>query len=154
MLPNREILNPAEENVITSVRVFNYPVQKVFSAWSQPEHLKTWWGPKGFTNTFHEFNFTEGGTWKFVMHGPDGTNYDNESTFVKIEEPSLIVLNHIVSPLFQVQAAFREQGSQTQLTFRMVFLSAALCEQLKPVCVPSNEENFDRLEAVLQNMQA
>lgn len=152
MLPNHEIQNPADDCVITSTRGVNCSREKVFGAWKNPEQLKAWWGPKGFTNTFHEFNFTEGGSWKFVMHGPDGANYDNESTFIKIQEPSSIVFNHIVSPLFQVQASFEGDGAQTKLTFKMIFLSADLCEQLKPICVPSNEENFDRLEAVLQKM--
>ena len=152
MLPNHEIQSPAEDCVIISTRSFNYSREKVFGAWKKPEYLKTWWGPKGFTNTFQEFSFTEGGRWKFIMHGPDGANYDNESTFIKIEEPSLIVFNHIVSPLFQVQASFDGDETQTKLTFKMIFLSADLCEQLKPICMPSNEENFDRLDAVLQKM--
>lgn len=152
MLPNYEIQNPTDDCVIVSTRVFSYSREKIFSAWKNPEDLKVWWGPNGFTNTFHDFSFTEGGSWKFVMHGPDGANYDNESTFVKIEESSLIVFNHIVSPLFQVQASFESERDKTKLTFKMIFLSADLCEQLKPICVPSNEENFDRLEAVLQKM--
>ena len=152
MLPSYLILDSKDECVILSKRVFNFPREKVFRAWSQPEHLKAWWGPKGFTNTFSEFHFCEGGSWKFVMHGPDGANYDNESTFVKIEEPRLIVFNHIVSPLFQVQASLDAVGGQTMFTFKMIFLSAALCEQLKPVCIPSNEENFDRLDVELSKM--
>ena len=61
-------------------------------------------------------------------------------------------MNHVVAPLFQIQVAFEEPGSQTKLTFKMIFLSADLCEQLKPICIPSNEENFDRLFEVLQKM--
>ena len=132
--------------------MFNFPREKLFCAWAQPQHLKNWWGPKNFTNTFHEFDFAEGGHWKFIMHGPDGTDYDNESKFVKIRSPELIVLNHISNPQFQVQATLEEVGEQTKLTFKMIFLSAALCENLKLVCVPSNEENFDRLEAELAKM--
>jgi uncharacterized protein YndB with AHSA1/START domain len=154
MLPNHEMLNPAEECVITSARTFHYPCSKFFKAWSQPEHLKVWWGPDGFTNTFHEFNFTEGGWWKFTMHGPDGADYLNECLFLKIEPYKHLVWNHYPSPLFQMNVRFEEEGSNTKLIFRMVFLTKELCEQLKPVCIPKNEENFNRLEAVLQKMQA
>jgi uncharacterized protein YndB with AHSA1/START domain len=55
-----------------------------------PNHLKNWWGPKGFTNTFNEFDLRPGGKWSFVMHGPDKGNYVNECEFVKIEKPKLI----------------------------------------------------------------
>lgn len=152
MLPDHPIADSSSDCEIISVRTFNFPRSKVFQAWAQPQHLKNWWGPKGFTNTFHEFDFTEGGHWSFIMHGPDGANYDNESRFVKIQQPELIVLNHISNPQFQVQATFDETGEKTTLTFKMIFLSAALCENLKPICIPSNEENFDRLEAELQKL--
>lgn len=152
MLPDKTITNATVECEIVSQRVFDYPRAKVFEAWKTPEYLQSWWGPKGFTNTFIEFNFSEGGRWKFVMHGPNGANYENECTFIKIEEPSFIVMNHVVAPLFQVQAGFEELGPQTKLSFKMIFLSADLCEQLRPICIPSNEENFDRLLEVLQKM--
>ena len=57
---------------IVSIRVFDFPRELVFNAWTDPEHLVHWWGPKGFTNTFHEFDLRPGGIWRFVMHGPDG----------------------------------------------------------------------------------
>ena len=151
-LPSYPITDSNPDCEIISTRTFNFSRAKVFSAWAHPQHLKNWWGPKGFTNTFHEFDFSEGGKWKFVMHGPDGANYDNESQFVKIQEPELIVLNHISPPLFQINAHFEEEGEKTKLTFKMIFLSATLCEQLKPICIPSNEENFDRLEVELSKM--
>ena len=52
-------------------RVFNVPREFVFKAWTDPNHLCQWWGPKGFTNTFQEFDMRPGGHWHFVMHGPD-----------------------------------------------------------------------------------
>jgi uncharacterized protein YndB with AHSA1/START domain len=151
-LPCTEIIDANPDCEIISIRTFNFTCEKVFRAWSEAAHLKNWWGPKGFTNTFHEFDFTEGGKWKFIMHGPDSVNYDNESQFVKIENPVLIVLNHISNPKFQVNARFEEVRGKTKLTFKMIFLSKELCEQLQPICIPSNEQNFDRLEAELSKM--
>ena len=54
-------------------------VDQVFAAIRQPERLSRWWGPAGFTNTFEVCEFKKGGRWSFVMHGPDGRNYPNES---------------------------------------------------------------------------
>ncbi len=139
-------------NEILSTRVINAPREKVYRAFANPQHLKNWWGPAGFTNTFYEFDLRAGGKWKFTMHGPDGANYENESDFVEIVENEQIVFNHVVNPLFQMVISFEEAEGKTKFGFRMIFESEELCNQLKPICLPSNEENFDRLEAQLALM--
>jgi len=73
-----EILTTTPECEIISSRTFSFPQELVFRAWSEPDHLKNWWGPAGFTNTFIEFDFRVGGKWSFIMHGPDKGNYANE----------------------------------------------------------------------------
>lgn len=145
---------PAEispEREIVSTRLFAVSCERLFQAWLDPQQLQTWWGPRGFTNTFHEFNPTPGGRWHFTMHGPDGKHYPNESIFVEILQNQRIVFDHISQPVFRLIATFepRENNTQTHLTFRMVFNDANLCSKLKPICVPANEENFDRLERVV-----
>jgi uncharacterized protein YndB with AHSA1/START domain len=50
----------------------------VFRAWTDPQHLARWWGPRGFTTTTHSMDVRPGGEWRFVMHGPDGTDYKNK----------------------------------------------------------------------------
>src|SRR6185369_4961866 len=67
-LPDREII---------TARVVNAPRELVWQAWTDPKHLAAWFGPHGFRNTFHEFAPKPGGHWRFVMHGPDGTDYKN-----------------------------------------------------------------------------
>lgn len=79
-----EIINTTPENEIVSTRVFEVNKETLFKAWSDPNHLKNWWGPKGFTNTFREFDFRVGGKWSFTMHGPDKGHYQNECEFIKI----------------------------------------------------------------------
>ncbi len=133
-------------------RVFDAPPERVFKAWTDPNHLGQWWGPKGFTNTFEEFDIRPGGHWRFVMHGPDGTNHKNHSIFVEVVEPERIVFNHISGPKFQVTAACAEQAGKTELTFRMLFESVAECERIKVFAFEVNEQNFDRLAAQLERM--
>lgn len=134
---------------IITTRVIDVPRDLVFKAWTDPEQLAKWWGPKGFTNTFHSFDQTPGGYWRFVMHGPDGTDYHNHIIFVEIVKPERIVFDHVSAPKFRVIATFSDEAEKTKLTFRMIFESAKVCEQLKPVCGPANEENFDRLSELL-----
>ncbi|MDQ2942689.1 MAG: SRPBCC family protein, partial [Candidatus Dormibacteraeota bacterium] len=116
---------PSDREII-STRVFGAPRELVFKAFSDPAWLVHWWGPKGFTNTFHMFDLRPGGFWRFVMHGPDGVNYENESVFVEIVKPERIVFRHL-RPIheFQMTITFVEQDGKTRLEWRMLFPSVA-----------------------------
>lgn len=148
-----EILETTPESEIVSTRIFNCNREIMYEAWSNPEHLKTWWGPKGFTNTFNEFDFRPNGKWRFIMHGPEKGNYVNECTFIKIIPLKLIAWNRSSQPLFQVVATFEEvTKNKTKLVFKMKFETVNECNKLKPFVVDKNEENFDKLEIVLQKI--
>lgn len=148
-----EIINTSPDCEIVSSRVVSAPQELVFRAWSEPGHLKNWWGPAGFTNTFNEFDFRVGGKWSFIMHGPDKGNYPNECEFIKIEEPSLIAWKRYSKPLFQVVATFEEvSADETKIVFKMLFDSPEECSKIKAFAVDKNEENFDRLENELFKM--
>ncbi|WP_304068343.1 SRPBCC family protein [Pedobacter glucosidilyticus] len=149
------IFHTTPDREIVSTRIFNATQQNLFQAWANPQYLKKWWGPKGFINTFNEFDFRVGGKWSFIMHGPEKGNYANECEFVEIIIPSLIAWKRHSKPLFQVVASFEEiNHKQTKLVFKMIFDTAEECEKLKPFVVDKNEENFDKLEDVLLSMKA
>jgi len=140
--------------IIVSTRTINYTIDEVFRAWTDPAHLKNWWGPKGFTNTFNEFDLRPGGRWSFIMHGPEKGNYINECVFEKIDEPNLISWNRLSNPIFKVVASFEsEPGNKTKITFRMIFNSVKEFETIKKFAPEKNEENFDRLETELEKMK-
>ncbi|HEY1901116.1 MAG TPA: SRPBCC family protein [Terracidiphilus sp.] len=130
---------------IVTTRVFDAPRALVFESWTDPEQLKVWWGPHGFTNTFHHFDMKPGGTWRYTMHGPDGTNYENEMKFVEIIEPARIVIDHVTPPRFQLTVLFEELGEQTKITFRQLFETSAVREQIQSRAMRGNEENLERL---------
>jgi uncharacterized protein YndB with AHSA1/START domain len=138
--------DPASE--IISTRVFNMSRDRLFDAFSDPKQLAQWWGPKGFTNTFDEFDFRPGGDWKFTMHGPDGKDYANHTRFIEIVPAERIVYEHI-APHFRMTITLGDAGSGTHMIWCMQFETAEICERFKPICVPANEENFDRLAAFL-----
>ena len=148
-----EILEVAPECQIVSSRVVNAPIELVFQAWTDPKHLKNWWGPAGFTNTFKEFDPRPGGKWRFTMHGPEKGNYVNECVFIKIEKPTLIAWNRLSDPLFQVVATFEELANgHTKIIFKMLFEDTRLCNTIKRFAPEKNEENFDKLENELRLM--
>ena len=75
---------------IVSSRIVNASRELVYRVWTDPGHLKNWWGPAGFTNTFIEFDLRVGGKWRFILHGAVKGNYANECEFIKIDKPSQI----------------------------------------------------------------
>lgn len=148
-----EILSTNPDREIATTRIVNSPIDLAFKAWTDPNQLKNWWGPKGFTNTFNEFDLRPGGKWSFIMHGPDKGNYHNECEFIKIDKPNLIAWKRHSKPLFKVMATFEEVSSdKTKIVFKMIFDTVDECSKLKPYVVDKNEENFDRLEAELAKM--
>jgi uncharacterized protein YndB with AHSA1/START domain len=115
---------------IIGVREFDAPRELVFSVWTDAKHLAQWWGPNGFTTTTSSFEFRPGGVWRFVMHGPDGRDYQNRVTFNEIVKPERIVYSHDgaedVEPVqFQQTVIFEDLGGKTKITWRGVFPTAA-----------------------------
>ncbi|MET1057344.1 MAG: SRPBCC family protein [Pedobacter sp.] len=138
---------------IVTVRTFNAPRAKAYKAFSDPDHLKNWWGPAGFTNTFHEFEFKEGGKWNFTMHGPEKGHYINSCEFTDLQFPSLISWKRYSQPLFRVVVTFEEiDPGQTKIIFRQVFDTAKECSKIRPFVEDKNEENMDRLETELNKI--
>lgn len=144
-------MNTPADNEILSSRVFPYSRQRVFDAFSDPQQLTLWFGPNGFTSTFETFDFRTCGEWVFMFHGPNGANYPNRNIFADIVPLERIVFDHVVPPHFRMTMTLAEEGGGTRLTWRMAFETVQLCETLKGICVPANEENFDRLAAHLNS---
>jgi uncharacterized protein YndB with AHSA1/START domain len=115
---------------IIGTRVFDAPRELVFAAFSDPKHLAQWWGPDGFTTTTSAFEFRAGGVWRFVMHGPDGRDYQNRVMFDVIEPPSRLVYRHTgdadVEPVkFTQNLTFEDLGGgKTRLTWHGTFETA------------------------------
>ncbi len=134
---------------LSTQRLLSASPRAVFAALENPDRLAKWWGPSGFTNTFELFEFRPGGKWVFVMHGPDGVNYHNECLFQEIQPDSKIVIEHVAAPWFTLTVTLTARGDQTHLTWDQEFESAAVADRLRPICEGANEQNLDRLAAIL-----
>ena len=143
-MKNREIL---------SSRIINSPVETVYQAFENPNHLKNWWGPEGFTNTIHEFDLRVGGNWILTMHGPEKGNYENSSVFKTVLPNKLISWERKSQPLFDMEIAFEKlEENKTLISFKMIFATAEECEKMRKFVEPKNEENFNRLEREIKTM--
>ena len=76
---------------IVGTREYDAPRDLVFSAFTDPNHLAQWWGPNGFKTTTLSFDMRPGGVWRFVMHGPDGRDYQNRITYLEVVKPQRLV---------------------------------------------------------------
>lgn len=136
---------------LVSCRTFEAPRNVVYRAWTEPELLSQWWGPNGFTNTFHTFEAKPGGVWEFTMHGPDGTDYPNRNVFSEVG-PECIVLRHESVHAFIITATFKDVDGGTELTFRQGFETEKEYNKFKPICEEANEQVLDRLGSLLKRL--
>jgi uncharacterized protein YndB with AHSA1/START domain len=84
---------PLDREIVLT-RVIDATREDVFDAWTDPEQLAAWFGPNGLTIETHEIDVREGGVWRFDMVGEGGLRYDNRMTFLRIERPRLIEVDH------------------------------------------------------------
>jgi uncharacterized glyoxalase superfamily protein PhnB/uncharacterized protein YndB with AHSA1/START domain len=112
--------NTADRELSIS-RLFNAPIELVWEVWTNPDHIKNWWGPDGFTNTIHLMNVKKDGEWNLTMHGPDGTDFKNKSIFKEIIPLKKIVYEHISGPKFLASVEFESQGDKTFIKWHMLF---------------------------------
>lgn len=141
--------SPHPELEIVSSRLFAQPASLLFAAFTDGRRLARWWGPKDFRSTFHEFDPQPGGRWRFTMHGPDGTDYPNESQFLEVVPPRRLVLRHLSGPEFKLTVTFADEHGGTRVTWRMEFATARLCARVRRYAAPANEESFERLAALV-----
>jgi uncharacterized protein YndB with AHSA1/START domain len=116
---------------IIMTRILHASRELVWQAWTDPQHVANWWGPRGFTTTIKKMDFRVGGAWEHVMHGPDGANYPNKSIFKEIVPLERITYSHGGGREEGPGASFNAtwtfeavEGGKTRLTGRLVFPSA------------------------------
>jgi len=122
------------EIIIT--RIFNAPRALVWQVWTEPQHIAQWWGPKGFTTRVEELDFRPGGRSRYVMTGPDGTEYPVTGVFQEIIPLERIVGTDEFDEGFEqttdmdlpegmiLTATFEDLGAQTRLTLHILHATA------------------------------
>lgn len=152
----------AKENELTITRILNAPRELVFEAFTKPEHLIKWWGPRGFTNTFKEINIKPGGVWRFTMHGW-GQDFPNKIVYKEIIKNERISYEHSGDDNpdddahFDAVITFEEQAAKkTRLTMTLIFKTKAERDNVveKSGAVDGGNQTIDKLEEQLAKMIA
>lgn len=116
---------PLDREIVIA-RVVDADRETTFRAWSDPAQIVLWFGPAGFAIETHEIDIRSGGLWRFDMVAPDGTRYSNRMTFLRIETPALIEVNHGTDQdhdpdSFRMLVTFDEQSNgKTVVTLRQM----------------------------------
>jgi uncharacterized protein YndB with AHSA1/START domain len=136
-------------------RVYDAPLAAVWDAWNDPEQAAQWWGPRGFTITTHSKDLRVGGTWRYTMHGPDGTDYPNVTPYLEVEPLKKLVYDHGGSddqpPLFRVTALFSAVNSnKTKLQMTMSFAMPEVATDIRKfIRQVGGNSTWDRLAEYL-----
>ncbi len=142
-------------NTIDITRIYDAPVKAVWEAWTDVKAVAKWWGPRGFTLTTHSKDFKVGGTWNYTMHGPDGVDYPNITTYHVIEKYSKLVYDHGASegkpPMFRVTVLFSEVKGKTKMEMSMALETPEAAENTRKfIKSAGGNATWDRLAEHLE----
>lgn len=145
------MMTTAASNEIAMTRTFDAPRELVFAMWTDPDHVAWWFGPHGFSMTIESMDVRPGGAWKFVMHGPDGRNYDNHIVYSIVDRPSRLCYAHM-APKFDVELTFEDVAGKTRLTSRMIFDTAETRNRIAEEygAVQGLQQTFSRLAEIAE----
>ena len=130
----------------------------VFEAFTEVRHLSRWWGPEGFTTTTRAFEFRVGGEWDFVMHGPDGTEYQEWISWTEIAPAGAdLVAARRVSrrpERLRVGPDIRADGAATRIEMRTVFPTKELFDEAveKYHAIEGGRQTLSHLAAYVAEM--
>ena len=145
-----------EDNVLIHTRLLDAPRELVWEVWTNPAHIKEWWGPDGFSLTTKAMNVEPGKTWEFIMHGW-GKDWDNKVEYTEVIKPSLISYKHSGAGAdynFSVTITFEEVEGKTLLTMTSVFKSKEIIDELnkKVNAIEGGKQTLNRLENYLKRL--
>jgi uncharacterized protein YndB with AHSA1/START domain len=134
-VPSLATTSTTKPNEISVTRIYDAPVQAVWDAWADPVQAAQWWGPRGFTITTHSKDLRVGGEWNYTMHGPDGTDYPNTTSYLEVEPLAKLVYDHGANatqpPIFRVTVLFTEVEGKTHLAMTMALPDAEAAQNTR-----------------------
>nr|WP_299173650.1 SRPBCC domain-containing protein [uncultured Allomuricauda sp.] len=125
-------MSDLKNRTLTVEKNFNAPLQLVWDAWTQSEHILKWWAPKGVDIKIIEHDFKIGGKWKYSGVMSDGKEYITEGTYTEIVKLKKIVTSADFKPMtenVEIQVYFEADGEKTKFTFSVIHATQEYCKQ-------------------------
>ena len=139
---------------LTIEKTFNAPIQVVWDAWTQSEHIVKWWAPSGMNIKVIQHEFKVGRKWKYSMLMPDGNEFISEGTYKEIEELKKIITSADFKPMtenVELQTYFEAIGDKTKFTFSVIHATPEYCKQQEEMGFYNGWGSaLNRLEEVLK----
>lgn len=113
-----------DERTLVITRLLDAPRSRVFDAWTKPEQVVLWWGPRDFTTPSLAMDFRPGGAFRSCIRSPEGKDYWMRGVYQEIAPPERIVLTFAWEEEGErglenlVTVTFADEGGKTRLTFR------------------------------------
>ena len=150
-----EVIAPADQPIIVTRRLIKAPAALIFRAWTTPEHLKQWLGPRDLVMVSCEVDLRVGGGYRYVHRAPDGQEYGFHGTYLEIDPPHRMVCTSIFEMFPQNEAVdtltLEEKDGGTLVTTHTRHPSLeARNSHLAGGMERGMGEGYDRLETLLQ----
>jgi uncharacterized protein YndB with AHSA1/START domain len=148
----------AKPNELRLTRVYDAPAKLIWKVWTEDKHVSQWWGPRGFSITTKSKDVRVGGKWVYTMHGPDGVDYPNITTYHEVVPHKKLVYDHGASEgkpaLFRVTVTFEEHAGKTVMDMTMAVASEAVAKEMKAhIKRAGGNSTWDRLGEYLEHEQ-
>ena len=141
------------DRTLTIERTFDAPVRVVWDAWTQPRHITKWWAPKGMEVKVITHDFRPGGTWKYTMPMPDGSEFISEGIYREIVALERIVSSADFKPMtegVELHTHFKADGAKTNFIFQVIHATPEYCKQQEEMGFYNGWGSaLDRLSATL-----
>lgn len=136
-------------------RTFNAPLKSVWEAWTKAEDITNWWVSKGMDFSVVEHNFEVGGSWKYIMKMPDGSEFISDGVYSEIIHERKIETSANFKPMTEgviLVATFEAAGEQTKFSFSVIHETEEYCKQQEQMGFYKGWGSvFDRLQSLVES---
>ena len=148
-------MNELATRTLSLERTFDVPVKSVWNAWSHAQLIASWWVPKGMDFTVVEHNFEAGGSWKYIMKMPDGSEFISDGIYSEIIQERKIETSANFKPMTEgviMVVQFEADGEKTRLGFSVIHVTEEYCKQQEQMGFYKGWGSvFDRLKDLLES---
>ena len=156
MASENDIATDLEQRTLVIERIFDAPRDLVFKAWTDPNHMRHWWGPRGFDSTVLAMDFRIGGAYRIQMRSPENTDHWSQGIYREIVPPERLVMvgswaderGNPTTPETTTTVTFEDRGGKTRLTLHAIFESVTARDAHRG----GWNSSFERLAAYLANV--
>jgi uncharacterized protein YndB with AHSA1/START domain len=154
-----QVATPTDREIVLT-RAFDAPREMVFEAWTKPEHVREWWGPRNSTKVLFEAEVRPGGSWRYVIRDEDGNEVPFSGVYREVTPPERLVYTEIydVAPFNAGDpavntATFDERDGTTVVTVVTVYPTKEVRDFVLSTGMERGAaESYDRLAELLEKL--